>query len=148
MRWDAETIALGGDGRSQRLERARARESSGLLGRYPDEVDALDDLLADALRPRLLGNEDGEVHYAFAIDARDAGRRGVPAELSGAFEQALHGPELELEAWIGADGLPRRLDYIVRLEPVRSGGEVVLPARTVRVSYELDEFGESVEPNG
>ena len=51
----------------------------------------------------------------------------------------------EFETWIGADGLPHRLDYVVRLEPVRNAGKLVLPARTIRVTYALSAFGEPVE---
>ncbi|MBA2297032.1 MAG: hypothetical protein H0W14_03220 [Actinobacteria bacterium] len=147
LRWGDESITVVADGRSQRLDRSQARESGGLLGRYPDEVDALDDLLADALRPRLLGNDDGEAHYSFTIDSRAAGRRGFPAELSDAFAQSKGGPKLELETWIGSDGLPHRLDYVIRLEPVRNDGKLILPARTVRVTYVLSEFGEPVDEN-
>jgi hypothetical protein len=96
------------------------------------------------LRPRLVGEEDGQAHYAFEIDAREGGRRGFPAELSGAFAQGVGGMELRLEAWIGKDGLPHRLDYVVLLDPVRHDGKLVLPARSIRVTYELSAFGENV----
>jgi hypothetical protein len=52
--------------------------------------------------------------------------------------------ELRLEAWIGKDGLPHRLDYVVLLDPVRHDGKLVLPARSIRVTYELRAFGENV----
>ena len=145
LRWDDERLTVVIRGRSQEFTRKRARASGGLLGRYPDEVDALDDLIADSLQPRRLGTEDGLAHYVFEIDSRRAGRRGFPAELHELFEQGRDSPALELETWIGEDGLPRRLDYVVRLEPVRNAGKLVLPARTVRVTYELSAFGESVE---
>jgi hypothetical protein len=144
LRWDEDSVMVRISGRSQEVARARARRSGGLLGRYPDEVDALDDLLADALRPRFVGEEDGQAHYAFEIDSRVAGRRGFPAELSGAFAQGSGGMELRLEAWIAEDGLPHRLDYVVLLDPVRRDGKLVLPARTVRVTYALSAFGEPV----
>ncbi|MBA2332571.1 MAG: hypothetical protein H0V94_07280 [Actinobacteria bacterium] len=111
-------------------------------------MDALADLLADALRPRLLDDEGGVAHYAFELDSRAAGRRGFPAELSEAFARGNGDPKLELEAWIQDDGLPRRLDYVVQLAPVRTDGKLVLPARTVRVSYELSEFGEPADQDG
>lgn len=148
LRWDEDSVTVRAAGRSQQSERARARESGGLLGRYPDEVDALDDLLAASLRPRLLGDDDGQAHYAFEIDSREGGRRGFPAELSRAFAQGIGGMELELEAWIGEDGLPHRLDYVIQLDPVSGGGKLVLPARTVRVTYELSAFGEPVGTDG
>ena len=145
LRWDDETLTVIVQGRSRELTRKRARASGGLLGRYPDEVDALDDLLADAVEPRLLGTEDGLAHYAFAVDPQKAADRGFPAELSEALEQATGGSRAELETWIGADGLPHRLDYVVRLEPVRNAGKLVLPARTIRVTYALSAFGKPVE---
>lgn len=144
LQWNQDSVTVRAAGRSQRFERARARESGGLLGRYPDEVDALDDLLAEALRPRVLGDEDGQARYAFEIDSRGGGRRGFPAELSRAFAQGVGGMQLQLEAWIGEDGLPHRLDYVVRLDPVQGEGTLVLPARTVRVTYELSAFGQPV----
>ncbi len=148
LRWNSESVTAVVEGRPQRFARARARESGGLFGRYPDEVDALDDLLADAVRPRLLGSEGGEEHYGFEIDSRRAGRRGFPAELSKLFAQERRSPRLELETWIGEDGLPSRLDYVVRLEPVRNAGKLVLPARTIRVTYRLSAFGDAVELRG
>jgi hypothetical protein len=148
LQWDEDSVTVRAAGRSQQAARARAREHGGLLGRYPDEIDALDDLLEDALRPRLLGDEDGQAHYGFEIDSRKGGRRGFPAELSRAFAQGSGGMELELEAWIGADGLPHRLDYVVLLDPVHHDGKLVLPARTVRVSYDLSAFGEPLGPDG
>ncbi|MGI9110834.1 MAG: hypothetical protein ACR2GT_01310 [Gaiellaceae bacterium] len=148
LRWNGQSVTAVSEGRSQRIARARARESGGLFGRYPDEVDALDDLLADAVRPRLLGSEGGVARYGFEIDSRRAGRRGFPAELYKLFAQGRDRPKLELEAWIGDDGLPSRLDYIIGLEPVRNAGKLVLPARTIRVTYELSAFGETVELDG
>ena len=145
LRWDDETLTVIVRGRSQELTRKRARASGGLLGRYPDEVDALDDLLADAVEPRSLGTDDGLAHYAFAVDPQKAAERGFPAELGEALEHATGGARAELETWIGADGLPHRLDYVVRLEPVRNAGKLVLPARTIRVTYELSAFGKPVE---
>ena len=148
LRWDDETLAVVVRGRAQQVARTRARETGGLLGRYPDEVDALDDLLAESVRPRLLGTEDGRAHYSFTVDPREAPLRRFLAELGEAFEDASGGPGAELETWIGDDGLPHRLDYVVRLEPVRNAGKLVLPARTIRVTYELSAFGEPVELSG
>jgi hypothetical protein len=145
LRWDDKTLTVIARGRSSELTRKRARVSGGLLGRYPDEVDALDDLLADAVEPRSLGTEDGLAHYAFAVDPQKAAERGFPAELGEALEHATGGSGAELETWIGADGLPHRLDYVVRLEPVRNAGKLVLPARTIRVTYMLSAFGEPVK---
>jgi hypothetical protein len=144
--WTAKSLTTVLDEKSRTVDRARARASGGLIGRYPDEVEALDDLLAMPSRPRLVERDDGTAHYAFSFEAKAAGRRGIPAELSGAFEQALYGPRLELEAWIEEDGLPHRISYVVHLEPLR--GSFSLPRRTVRVTYELDDFGDEYDPNG
>jgi hypothetical protein len=148
LRWTATSLNVVLGGRAQTIERARSRASSGLIGRYPDEVEALVDLLAKPLRPRLLEREDGTAHYAFSYDAKAAGRRGIPAELNEAFEQALYGPRLELEAWIEDDGLPHRISYAIHLKPLRGSFNFSLPRRTVRVSYELDDFGDEYDPNG
>ena len=145
LRWDDKTLTVIARGRSSELTRKHARVSGGLLGRYPDEVDALDDLLADAVEPRSLGTEDGLAHYAFAVDPREGRRAWVSGELGEALEQATGDAQVELETWIGADGLPHRLDYVVRLEPVRNAGKLVLPARTIRVTYMLSAFGEPVK---
>ena len=105
-------------------------------------------MLAKPLRPRLLDRDGGTAHYAFAYDAKAAGRLGIPAELNAAFEQALYGPRLELEAWIEDDGLPHKLSYAIHLKPTRGGFNLKLPARTVRVTYELDDFGDEFDPDG
>ena len=42
-----------------------------------------------------------------------------PYLVNRAFEQALYGPRLELEAWIEADGLPHRISYAIHLKPLR-----------------------------
>jgi hypothetical protein len=148
LRWAGKSLTIVLETDEQTVSRARARAGSGLIGRYPDEVEALDDLLASPLRPRLLEQEDGTAHYAFAYDAKAAGRLGIPAELTAAFEQALYGPRLELEAWIEDDGLPHKLSYAIHLKPARAGFNLNLPARTVRVTYELDDFGGEFDPDG
>jgi hypothetical protein len=148
VRWAGTSLTTVIDEKSQTVDRARARDSGGLIGRYPDEVEALDDLLAMPSRPRLLERDDGTAHYAFSYEAKAAGRRGIPAELSGAFEQALYGPRLELEAWIEDDGLPHRISYAIHLKPLRGSFNFSLPRRTVRVTYELDDFGDEYDPNG
>ena len=140
------TITLSGQTRT--ISRARAQADTALVPRYPDEVESLDDVLAKPLAPRLLDRDGGTAHYAFAYDAKAAGRLGIPAELNAAFEQALYGPRLELEAWIEDDGLPHKLSYAIHLKPARGGFNLKLPARTVRVTYELDDFGDEFEPKG
>ena len=147
LRWTGTSLTVELDNQTQTVSRARARASGGLLGRYPDEVESLDDLLTRPERPRLLDREGGTAHFGFAYDAKAAGRLGIPAELSEAFKQALYGPSLELEAWIEDDGLPHRLSYAIHLKPTRGGSRVTLPARTVRVTYELDDFGDEFEPD-
>jgi hypothetical protein len=145
FRWAAKSITVTLLGRTRTIDRAKLQADRGLVARYPDEVESLDDVLAEPLRPRLLERDGGTAHYAFAYDAKDAGRRGIPAELNAAFEQALYGPRLELEAWIEDDGLPHKLSYAVHLKPMRGGFNFKLPARTVRVTYELDDFGEEFD---
>lgn len=147
LRWTPTTLTVVLDSETQTVDRARARADNGLIPRYPDEVDALDDLLASPSRPRLLDRENGTAHYAFSYDAKAAGRRGIPAELNQAFERALYGPELALEAWIEDDGLPHRISYEINLKPLR-GASFSLPRRTVRVTYELDDFGDEFDPGG
>jgi hypothetical protein len=148
LRWTAKSLTVVLDEKTQIVPRGRAKADRGLIPRYPDEVEALDDLLAKPLRPRLLERDDGTAHYAFSYDARAAGRRGIPAELNAAFEEALYGPRLELEAWIEADGLPHRISYSIHLKPLRGSSNFSLPRRTVRVTYELDDFGDEYDPSG
>ena len=147
MRWAGDSITIDAAGRSVTGERSRTKADRGLIPRYPDEVESLDDVLAKPLRPRLVDRDDHTAHYAFAYDAKAAGRLGMPAELSAAFEQALYGPRLELEAWLGDDGLPHRLSYAIHLKAGRVLN-VNQPARTVRVTYELHDFGDEFEPRG
>jgi len=119
--------------------------SGGLLGTAAQEPEQLVELLARAEDVRVEGEEevDGErtSHVLFTVDARRAGAAGVPAELHGAFARALHGPVLQLEAWLDATGLPRRLAYTVEKDEVHSGGRVAIPAKTIRVEYALSGFG-------
>jgi hypothetical protein len=147
LHWAGTSLTVELGHQTQTVSRARARASGGLIGRYPDEVESLDDLLTRAERPRLLDREGGTAHFGFAYEAKAAGRLGIPAELSEAFKQALYGPRLELEAWIESDGLPHKLSYAIHLKPTR-GVNVTLPARTVRVTYELDDFGDEFDPEG
>ena len=145
LRWTGKSLAVVLEGRTQTASRAHAQANGGLIGRYPGELESLDDVLATPLRARLLDRDDGTAHYAFAYDAKAAGRLGIPAELNAAFEQALYGPRLELEAWIEDDGLPHKLSYAIHLEATRGGSSLNLPARTVRVTYELDDFGDEFD---
>ena len=148
LRWDRSSLEAELGERRSRVDRAEARDDGALLGALPDELEGLIGLLDDGRDERRLDDDeidDYEVaHVAFTVEARAAGRAGVPAELRKAFEQALYGPELALDAWIDGGGLPRRLGYTVELEPVRREGKLILPARTVEVVYDLAAFGEPV----
>lgn len=145
LSWTREEFVASIGGRQDARPRVRARASGGLIGRLPDEPAALVELLRHAEGVRRIGADeiDGRavVRFACSVAARRAGSTGVPAELAPAFAQALYGPELPLEVWLDADGLPRRIEYVIRLKPLRRGGKQILPARLVRGTYELSAFG-------
>ena len=145
---DELVASVEGEQTTQPRPRARARETGGLIGRLPDEPAALVALLAHAESVLRVGDEEIDdravARFMCSVDARRAGSAGVPAEVAAAFTQALYGPELPLEVWLDADGLPRRIEYVIRLKPLRSGGKQILPARLVRGTYELSGFGSPV----
>lgn len=149
LTWTATRLTAVLQGKEQSLQRARARDSAGLIGRLPDEPAALLALLGRADEIRRVGDErvDGRrtTRFTCSVDARRAGRTGVPAELAGAFAQALHGPRLPLDVWLDADGLPRRIEYVIRLKPLSGAGRQLLPARVVRGRYDLFDFGAPVD---
>lgn len=144
--WTRDELVATLDGEEATSSRSQARESGGLLGRLPDEPAALVELLSHAEDVRRAGDDeiDGQrvVRFTGSVDARRAGAAGAPAELAPAFAQALYGPKLPLEVWLDGKGLPRRIEYVVRLKPLVSGGKQLLPARSVRGRYELSGFGE------
>ena len=146
VRWTRETFVaiLGGERRE--ASRAQARRSAGLLGRLPDEPEALVGLLGAARAARIAGTEKvgGEdvTRFAIVVDMQAAGREGVPAEVAPGAAAGMFGDELPMEAWVGADGLPRRIAYEIRQGEQRAeDGTVVLPRRTVRVTYDLNVDG-------
>ncbi len=147
IRWDEREAYVRAGDRWHRGPRARLR--TGTLGTTAEELINLIRLLPLAANVHLGGTADvdGEptTHLLFRVAARRAGGAGVPAELYGAFEQALHGPHLPLEAWIDGDGLLRRLAYSVSKEAVRSDGKLVVPAKTIRVTYTLSRLGDDVD---
>lgn len=151
LSWTREQLTAVVAGEERSMPRARAQEDGGLIGRLPDEPAALVELLGQAEEIRRLGDErlDGRstIRFSCSVDARRAGATGVPAELAPAFARALYGPRLPLEVWLDGDGLPRRIEYLIRLKPATSGGKQVLPARTVRASYDLSAFGTDVVPS-
>jgi hypothetical protein len=132
LRWDRETFEAEIEGEPRRMPRARARTSAGLIGRLPDEPEALARLLELAEDARLL--DDGRI--AFTVEPRKAARAGAPAELTDAAAAGLLGASLPLEVRLGDDGLPERIAYRVELEPTAA-----LPARTIEVTYDLADFG-------
>ena len=146
VRWTRETFVaiLGGERRE--ATRAQARRSAGLLGRLPDEPEALVGLLRAGRAARVVGTEelDGEdvTRVAFVVGMRAAGREGVPAEVAPGAAAGMFGDELPMEAWVAPDGLPRRIAYELRQGEQRAeDGTVVLPRRTVRVTYDVDADG-------
>lgn len=151
LQWDAENLAAHGGEEVRSVARAEARETGGLVGRLPDEPAGLATLLTVAREPEEIGTEtiDGRetTGYRFAVDRRAAGQAGVPAELSLALEQGNPGVRLVLEAWLDEAALPRRLAYVVELDPVteEETGREVLPARTITATYDLADFGAPVE---
>ena len=147
LRWDGRYVYAQIRNRWKRATREQAR--GALIGKMLDEPPSLIDLLEHAQEVRAVGTEtvggDETTRFTFSVDARKAGGAGVPAELHAAFERAMYGPELAMEAWVDADGLPRRIAYSIEMRPVRHKGRLILPARTVRADYELSDFGAEVD---
>jgi hypothetical protein len=122
---------------------------SGLIGRLPDEPLGVLELLGHAEGMRRVGDERvgdvGTIHFAGYVDPRRAGDGTVPAEFGLGLEQLLTERRLPLDVWLDADGLPRRIQYVFRLKPLRSEDTPVLPARSILGVYELSDFGDPVE---
>jgi hypothetical protein len=149
LRWTRERLTAVVDGREQSRGRADARVGSGLIGRLPDEPLGVLELLGHAEGMRRVGDErvgDVEtIHFAGHVDPRRAGDGTVPAEFGLGLEQLLTERRLPLDVWLDADGLPRRIQYVFRLKPLRSEDTPVLPARSILGVYELSDFGDPVE---
>jgi hypothetical protein len=147
IRWGEHEAHVRVGDRWQQGPREKLR--TGTLGTTAEELDNLIRLLPSADKARVDGTADvdGEptTHVVFTVPARRAGAQRVPAELYGAFERALHGPNLRLEAWLDEDGLPLRLAYSLSKDAVSSQGKVVIPAKSIRVTYELSGFGDDVD---
>lgn len=147
VRWAARTAYVHAGDRWQRAPREQLR--TGTLGTTAEELDNLIRLLPLAENAHVAGTADVDghptAHVVFTLPARRAGAERVPAELHGAYERALHGPELQLEAWLDGDELPRRLVYSLSKDAVESDGKVVIPAKSIRVTYDLSGFGEDVD---
>jgi len=147
IRWDERVAYVRAGDSWQRATRKQLR--TGTLGTTAEELDNLIRLFPLAENARVEGSADvdGEPtnHVVFSVPARTAGARHVPAELYAAFEQELHGPELRLEAWLDGAGLPRRLAYSLSKDAVESDGKVVIPAKSIRVTYDLSGFGDDVD---
>lgn len=135
LRWDRSTFEAEIGGETRRLARSDARESAGLIGRLPDEPEALVELLELGKHARRLDAD----RVGFVVDARKAGRAGVPAEVAPGAAAGLFGAELPFEAEIGGDGLPRQISYRIEQDATEA-----LPARTVEVTYVLTDVGEPV----
>jgi hypothetical protein len=151
LRWDEHTVEIRLGEETRRVERGDAREDGGLLGRFPDEPGGLVTLLTIARDAEEIGRETiggrETTGYRFAVDRRAAGQAGVPVELSRALEEGQPDIRLALEAWLDADALPRRLAYVVDIDPVldEESGRELLPARTIRGTYDLSDFGVAVD---
>ena len=146
LRWDADTLYGELDGRAGSLDRARARESGGLMGDAPDEPEGLVELLSQGRQARRIDGEGGR-RFEFVVDMRTAAVHGAPFELEAEAARRLLGPRLTMTATLDDDGRPAEISYRYRLEPVRhpDTNRLVLPTRTVTVTYRLSEFGEQVD---
>ena len=131
------------------LPLTRPQLRSGLVGRVAEEPARLVSLLSGLERVRSATPETADgvatTRIAVAVDARRAWRGGIPAETYRAFESALYGPHLRLAVWVDDERLPRRIAYWFSKDDVRSGGRVVIPAKTIHVRYRLFGFGEDVD---
>ena len=86
LRWDRSTFETEIGGRSSRLPRAEAGENGGAIGRIPDELEGLPELLENGTNVQMLDD-----HLAFTIPG------GAAAE-----------------AWLDDEGRPERI--VTRLE--------------------------------
>jgi hypothetical protein len=150
LRWDAEALFANIGGEARSVTRADAREDAGLIGRFPDEPAGLVALLTLARDPEEIGHAAiggrDTTGYRFAVDRRAAGQVGVPVELSRALDAGNPEVRLTLEAWLDAGGVARRLAYVVHLAALHDDADrVILPARIVRATYDLRDFGAPVE---
>jgi hypothetical protein len=148
LRWTPERLTAVVDDRELSRGRADARVGTGLIGRLPDEPLGVLDLLGHAEGMRRLGDDRvgdvATIHFAGHVDPRRAGDGTVPAEFGQGLEQLLAEPRLPLDVWLDADGLPRRIQYVFHLKPLRSEDTPVLPPRSITGVYELSDFGEPV----
>ena len=106
LRWDEEWVEAELQGKSRKIARERARETGGLVGRLPDEPEAMLAFLELGSEARLrseetLGGEPMSV-VEFVVAARKAGELGAPAELAGTSRTITGGgeppPRVEAEA--------------------------------------------------
>ena len=146
VRWSSTEVQTKFGSERFRASRDDARERAGLVGRLPDEPEAVVALLERGRDARLvdereLGGRRLTV-VRFTVDAREAGRLGAPAEVALAAASGGLGDRLDLEAWIDEDRLPRRIVMELALDPVSNAGRLLLPGRTVTITYELADFGE------
>ena len=135
LRWDRKTFEAEIDGEPRRMTRDDARENARLIGRLPDEPEALIRLLELGEDAHLL--DDGQI--GFTVEPRKAARAGAPAELTDAAAEGLLGASLPLEVWLDDEGVPERIAYRIELKPTPA-----LPARTIEVTYELADVGDPI----
>ena len=136
LRWDASRLYAEVDGRAQTRPRGSARRNGGLIGRLPDEPDALVRWLSSGRDARFDGHDD-------------AVRFRVPAATDETDEPAVAGGiplrRVEFTVTVDGDGRPAVVAYSFTQPRVERDGETVLPARTVTVAYDLDDLGGEVD---
>jgi hypothetical protein len=139
LRWNTAELEAELGGHVRRMARGQARRTGGLIGRAPDEPEALDELLEGGREARVVGEDeiDGEQTTHIAFNAPTT--VGVPAEVAVGAGEGLLSERMPAEAWIDADGLARRLSYTLRFPATKA-----FPARTVVGVYDLADFGEPV----
>lgn len=144
LRWDAKTLYGASQGSEVRLPRDPARRSGGLIGRLPDEPQALLRLLERGTAAKF-DQDDGDT-VVFALATASASAVGVPAEFGRGDASPTIGPRLELGVTVDGEGRPAVISYTYRQQPTRpgAGGGVLLPARRVTVSYKLAHLGDDV----
>lgn len=127
-------LAPEAEGDWQVRTRAEARDSSGLIGRLPDEVLGLVELVAaagpNAVEPMEPGALDGRLsdRWRVRVPIEEAAEAGVPADAPDAATlRRVYGVEaLDVEAWL-VDGQVRRLRYEFARDEAPYGG----PDRTI-----------------
>ena len=136
LRWDAATLYGEANGRVQTLPRARARETGGLVGRLPDEPEGLVRWLRSGRAARSAERDD-TVRFRVPADALGAGTTAVAGD--------ARPSRLRFAVTVDGDGRPAVVTYSFTRPRVERGGATVLPARSITVTYRLDDFGDEAD---